>query len=391
MAQFSPSTRRLVVVVLTLVLAFLTLAQAAAQETKPEAAPSLQVPSAGGPEGELGPYSVPKKPAQPPPPPERPKPVRNPAELGEITITRNVPLVNVDVMVTTQNGQFVPGLRKENFRVLEDGAAQQVSSFSVSQAPITAVMLVEFASTHYGFMMDALRASYSFAETLKPNDWIAVISYDMRQYILTDFTQDKREVIAALNQLRIPGFSETNLFDALYDTMDRLDGLPGRKYVILISSGRDTFSKINYNRILQKLRASRDTTIFSISTGRAFREGMEARYGRNIEFNAANMDYLQADNEMVTFARYTGGRAYFPRFQAEFPEIFRDIGASIRNQYLLSYHPTNTRQDATYRKLKVELVDPQSGKPLKVLDQKGKEVKYNVISREGYTAKPQVD
>lgn len=390
MTQFSPSPRRLVVV-LTLLLAWLTVAQTMAQESKPGADPSQQVPSAGGPEGELGPYSVPKKPAQPPPPPEKPKTVKNPAELGEVTITRNVPLVNVDVMVTTQNGQFVPGLRKENFRVLEDGTPQQVSNFGVSQAPITAVMLVEFANTNYAFMMDALRASYTFAGTLKPDDWIAVISYDMRQYILTDFTQDKRDVMAALNQLRIPGFSETNLFDALYDTMDRLDGLQGRKYVVLISSGRDTFSKINYNRILQKLKASHDTTIFAISTGRAFRERMEAAYGGNVEFSMQNMDYLQADNEMNTFAKYTGGRAYFPRFQAELPEIFRDIGASIRNQYSLSYHPTNTKQDATYRKLKVELVDPQTGKPWKVLDQKGKEVKYNVISREGYTAKPQVD
>ena len=71
-----------------------------------------------------------------------------------------------------------------------------------------------------------------------------MVSYDMRPHIMVDFTQDKRAVFGALNQLRMPGFSETNLFDALYDTLDRLDRLEGRKEVVLISTGRDTFSRL---------------------------------------------------------------------------------------------------------------------------------------------------
>jgi VWFA-related protein len=365
------------------------LPMAGAQETKPDSTATQQVPSAGGPEGDTGPYAVPKKPAQPAPPPEKPKPVRNPAELGDITIRRDVPVVNVDVMVTTQNGQFIPGLHQNNFRVLEDGTPQQISTFGISQAPVTAVLLVEFASTWWPFIADGVRASYAFANTLKPDDWVAVISYDMKPRILTDFTRDKREVLAALNQLRIPGMSETNLFDALYDAVDRLEGLEGRKYIVLIASGNDTFSKITYGRMLQKLKASHNTTIFTISTGGAFRERMDADPRLRAEMQ--RMTYLQADNEMTTFAKYTGGRSYFPRFQGEFPEIFRDIGNSIRNQYQISYHPTNTKQDGSYRKLKVELVDPANGKPLRILDQKGKELKYSIYSREGYTAKHAVE
>ena len=102
------------------------------------------------------------------------------------------------------------------------------------------------------------------------------------------------------------------------------------------------------------------------------------------------MDYLQGDNEMNTFARLTGGRAYFPRFQQELPAIFHDITGDIRNQYNLAYHPTNPKLDGTYRKLKVEVVAPDGG-PLKVKDQKGKEVKYSVVAREGYTAKHTVE
>ena len=107
---------------------------------------------------------------------------------------------------------------------------------------ITAVLLVEFASTSYPLLVDALRSSYIFASTLKKEDWVAVVSYDMRPDILVDFTQDKNAVMGGLNTLRMPGFSETNLFDALYDTLDRLDRVEGHKYVILVSTGIDTFS-----------------------------------------------------------------------------------------------------------------------------------------------------
>jgi hypothetical protein len=102
------------------------------------------------------------------------------------------------------------------------------------------------------------------------------------------------------------------------------------------------------------------------------------------------VDYLQADNEMKTFARMTGGRFYQPRFQAEYPEIFHDIAGNIRNQYSLAYHPTNQKLDGSYRKLKVEVMAPDGG-PLKVRDQKGKDVKYEVVAREGYTAKHVVE
>jgi hypothetical protein len=103
-----------------------------------------------------------------------------------------------------------------------------------------------------------------------------------------------------------------------------------------------------------------------------------------------NIDYLQADNEMKTFAAMTGGRAYFPRFQAEFPEIFHDVGDDIRHEYTLAYSPTNSKLDGTYRKLKVQVVAPD-GSPLKVKDQKGKEIKVDVVARDGYTAKHTVD
>jgi VWFA-related protein len=349
---------------------------------------------AGGPTDNVGPYAIPKKKADdaPPPPPVTPKKID---AMPDYSLKVNVPLVNVDVMVTTKDGQFVPGLRKDNFRILEDGVPQTVSKFSVAEAPVTAVLLVEFASTSWPILVDTLNASYAFASTLTKNDWIAVTYYDMQPHILTDFTQDKRAVYAALDQLRIPGFAETNEFDALYDTLDRLDRVEGKKYVILISTGVDTFSKLTLDKIMKKIKDTKDVTIFPVSIGWYLREYCEVNYCTGMTHGMASwgikrIDYLQADNELRTFAAMTGGQAYFPRFEAEFPEIFHTIGDDIRHEYSLAYTPTNTKLDGTYRKLKVQVVAPDGG-PLKVRDQKGKDVKIQVVARDGYTAKHTVD
>ena len=357
------------------------------------AKPKQDAPSeAGGPTGDVGPYSIPKKNPEatpPPPPPTSPK-VEG---LPDYSIKVNVPLVNVDVLVTTKSGQFVPGLKKDNFRLFEDGSQQQIANFNVSQAPITAVLLVEFASTNYVFMVQALQASYAFANSLKKDDWVAVTYYDMQPHILVDFTQDKKAVYGALNQLRIPGFSETNLFDALYDTLDRLDRVQGKKYVVLVTTGIDTFSRLTLDKIMKKVKDTKDVTIFPVSIGFIVREYYEARGGsapHGMGIPVGQMDYLQGDNEMRTFAAMTGGRAYFPRFEGELPELFRDISDDIRNQYSLSYHPTNSKLDGTYRKLKVQVVAPDGGQ-LKVKDQKGKDQKIEVVARDGYTAKHTVD
>jgi VWFA-related protein len=366
-------------------------------QTPDNGKPKQEVPAeAGGPTDSMGPYAIPKKKADDTPPPPPPPPKRA-ADLPDYSLKVNVPLVNVDVSVLTKNGQFVPGLKQDNFRVLEDGVPQTVTHFNVSKAPITAVLLVEFASTNYSFMIEALRASYAFANSMQKDDWIAVSYFDMQPHILVDFTQDKKAVYGALNEMRIPGFSETNIFDALYDTLDRLDRVEGKKYIILVTTGVDTFSKITYDKILKKVKDTKDITIFPVSVGFMMREYCETHqsyYCRNMAHGmgipVGTMDYLQGDNEMRTFAAMTGGRAYFPRFQGELPEMFGDISEDIRNQYTLSYAPTNTKLDGTYRKLKVQVVAPNGG-PLKVKDQKGKDVKIEVVAREGYTAKHTVD
>ena len=77
-----------------------------------------------------------------------------------------------------------------------------------------------------------------------------------------------------------------------------------------------------------------------------------------------NMDFLQADNEMKTFSKETGGLSFFPRFPGEYPQVFRQIETALRQQYSLSYHPTNVARDGKFRRIKVELVDPATNRAI---------------------------
>ncbi|WP_446742287.1 VWA domain-containing protein [Silvibacterium acidisoli] len=355
------------------------------QTQQKPAQPDQQAPDAGGPGGDNGSIAIPKKKDadQPPPPPPPPAPtVKNPPGLQNFSLRVDVPVVTVDVGVLLEKThQFVPNLKQQNFRIWEDGKPQDITHFQQVKAPITAVMLVEFAANSYAFIYDMRNAAYTFAQQLSPDDYVAVMTYDMHTEILTDFTQDKRTVFNALNTLTIPTWRETNLFDALYQTLDRLSRVDGRKYIVLISSGRDTFSKITLDKVLQKIKATPNVTIFSIGTGQFARIMSENRMGQ-----VRQMDYLQADNQMTTFARMTGGMAFFPRFEGELPDDFGAINESIRNQYVLTYTPTNNAQDGTYRKLHVELVDDE-GHPLRMQDEKKKPLKYDIIARDGYQAK----
>lgn len=320
----------------------------------------------------------------PPPAPAEEK-VKNPNN-ETFSMRVDVPIVNLDVNVLLdKTHQFVPGLKADNFLITEDGVEQHVTSLRLTKTPITAVMLLEFAANSYWLINDMQNASAAFFRTLQPDDYIAVATYDLRTHILCDFTNNKEVIAQSLQSLMIPGFSETNEFDALYEMLDRLSRVEGRKYIILISSGRDTMSRITLDKMLQKIKETPNVTIFTISTGGMLREMTDSGGGMGMGGAARHMDYLQADNEMRTFAQMTGGMWFNPIFQGSLGDVFSQINESIRNQYVLTYRPTNQKNDGSYRKVKVYLVD-QEGKPLKMQDEKHKPLKYSVIARDGYRA-----
>jgi hypothetical protein len=214
---------------------------------------------------------------------------------------------------------------------------------------------VEFANTNYSMEIQALRASYAFASTLKKEDWVAVVSYDMHPEILVDFTQDKTAINQALNGLRMPGFSETWEFQALYDTIDRLERVEGHKYLILVSSGVDTGLRLTLDQI-EKVKNSRHNHLhhgisgwFEPCARRVVAPGIHGMASLGI----SPIDYAQADNEMRT--RPAHRRPLLPasdggRFPGRVPG-HRQASPPVP----IIYHPTNTKLDGTYRKLKVVL------------------------------------
>jgi VWFA-related protein len=355
--------------------------------------PDQATPDSGGPSADTGVIALPKKKKDsaedaPLPAPVAPK-LKNPEGTPNFSLRIEVPEVTVDVgILLEKNGQFVPGLKPGNFRVYENGELQKITGFKRTEAPINALLLCEFAATNYHFIYDMRNAANAFASQLRPMDYVAVMTFDMHTRIVSDFTQDKTQVQEAVNSMRIPMFDDRNLFDALYEAEDRLSRVEGRKYIILIASGRDTFSRINFDKIMQKVKNTPDVTIFAVSTGGAMRAVTEGRGGWGAQMR--DMDYLQADNEMKTLAKLTGGMWFSPRFAAEMPEIFSTINQNIRSKYQLIYHPTNARQDGTYRKLRVELVDDE-GHPLRIQDEKQRPLKYDIIARDGYRARQEVE
>ena len=310
---------------------------------------------------------------------------------GVPTFRSDVNSVTVDVAVLDNKGHFIPKVPRGNFRILEDGVPQQVKSFSIGEAPMTVCMVIEFSNLFQQYWSytwyQTLQASYGFLETLKPEDYVAVVAYDMRSEILSDFSQDKRAAYEAMSRLRIAAFSESNIFDALVDTSDRMSEIEGRKAIVLIASGIDTFSKLTFDKTRKALQNA-GVPIYAIGLMQSMREYMDAH---GMLGPIARLDFLQADNQMRTFAKETGGMAFFPRFEGEMPGIFQMIAESLRNQYTLTYNPSNAARDGKFRRIKVDLVNPETNEPLKIVDEKGKAMKYQIIAKQGYTAPHEVE
>ena len=374
-------------------------AQQPQQQQPQQQAPDIG-PAAGGPGGDTGAIALPKKkespdepaPAAPPPRPE----FKNPPGTPNYSIQLQVPEVVVNVGVLLQKtGQFVPGLQPGNFRVYENGVEQKIMGFKRVQAPITALLLCEFASRYFtfSFNIDMLNTAWAFAQQLQPQDYVALMTFDLNPHIILDFTQNKQEVQQSINMLAnqvwMPAaFQETDVFDALSNALDRLSRVQGQKYIILIASGVDSFSKLTFDQIFKQVKNSRNVTIFTISTGGLFRAITEGQPGMSAAMQ--DMTFLQADNEMRNFAAVTGGQFFQPRFEGELPDDVGAIMAMIRSKYQIVYQPSDAKQDGTFRKLRVELVDNE-GKPLRMQDQKHKPLKYQLIYRDGYLAKPEVE
>ena len=310
-----------------------------------------------------------------------------PADLP--TFRSDVNSVTVNVAVMDNRGNFIPKVPGGTFRIYEDDVPQKTTGFSVGEQGMTVCLVVEFSAAFQGTYtrtwFETLQAAYSFLDSLRKDDYVAVVAYDMRSEILADFSTDRQKWQEALARLRVPGFREYNLYDTLVDTADRMSAIEGRKAIVVLTSGLDSFSKLTFDKTRKALQVA-GVPIYAVSLFQADRIMAEGRMG-----SSQRLDFLQADNQLKTFAKDTGGQAYFPRFTAEYPQIFNQVNQGLRNQYALTYTPSNQARDGKYRKIRVELVNPATNEALRIVDEKGKAMKYTIISKNGYTAAREVE
>jgi Ca-activated chloride channel homolog len=308
-----------------------------------------------------------------PPVPERPAGGTDDGQEPPVALSIDVDLINFDVVVTDNKNNPISGLEKEHFKVFDDNIEQTVSNFSSADAPLTVVILCEFGDTFGYYYDDVVGPAAGFINSLRPDDWAALVAFDIRPEILTDFTKDKRLLFDGLNRMRIPAYRETSLYDAVYDTLQRLDNVDGKKAIFLLATGLDTLSKHTYNEALRKAETS-DTMIYSIGMGQLARLYMESRMAPE-----DMITFLQADNVMRSLAEATGGKGYFPRFVGEYPSIYEMVSASLRNQYSLGFIPKTRKTDGKLHKLRVEV-------PPMDVNQDGKPDKLKVQHKKGYYA-----
>ena len=313
-----------------------------------------------------------------------------PQDIEKVTISTQI--VNVDAVVYhKKSGQIVTDLKKPNFALFADGVQQTITNFSTPEAPITVAMVVEYSKWSEIFGLygnrgmepgtyEVIRPTAMFlSQFIKPpDDYVSVIAFDIRPTPLTDFTNDPtrlQQVISLLLRNQ-PAFRETNLFDALKFVLQGgrgdavvlensesrkadyagLASVQGRRRaVILIASGIDTFSKINYGDARKVLQNS-GVPVYIIGTANMFKKiyGDQLPATDSLLGMPGRMSWLQADNTLNTFAKETGG-AYFPvTFEGELPKVLGSINALLRSQYSLAFNPGDVR-DGKQHKLQVRV------------------------------------
>ena len=266
-------------------------------------------------------------------------------------LTIDVDLVNVDIVVRDKNGTLVGGMQRSDFKIFDDGVEQTITSFGANDAPLTVVVMFEFSKTLVYYLDDVFTPIIGFVSSLQENDWAALVKVDLHTEIMTDFTKNKDQLFRGLQDLRFATYNEVVLFDAVDEVLGRLQKIDGKKAIFIVATGFDTISKKTYGEVLKKAEGS-DTMIYAVSMGQLFR-----LYTENARSPMDNIAFLAADNHLRSLAEATGGEAFYPRFSAEYGDIYDNISKQLRHQYSIAFAPTNLKKDGKFHKLRVEVPD----------------------------------
>jgi len=296
----------------------------------------------------LAPALAQEAPVAPPQPPDMSKvpwsPVRRnpksgqPAAQSESTISVNVKLVNILASVADADGTPYSALKKEDFRIFEDGVEQKLSVFDrESELPLSIVVALDTSmSTRKDLPLEIASARRFTHAIIRPMDAISLYQFSTYVSLVQSFTNDERSIDAALTRLRTG--AATALYDAIYLGAQALERRQGRKVLVLITDGGDTASKTDYKEALRAAQIS-EALIYSI-----IMVPIEADAGRD----------TGGEHALIQLSMDTGGKYFYATSTSQLDDAFRKISDELRTQYLLAYYPIK-RVGGEFRRISVDI------------------------------------
>ena len=256
--------------------------------------------------------------------------------------------VNVGVIVSDHNGHFIEGLRREDFQVFDNGLEQPINGFTAIEEPGQVLLLIEAGPAVYMLGKNHIRASDNLLNNLAPNDSVAIASYSKSPELLLNFTPDKPTARFVLQNMNFSlGYAELNLSSSVVSAIDWLAVSPGKKTLVVLSTGVDTSTPSMWRVIQEKLRTS-EVRILGVSLSGDFRKPPKGRkVSAQERENRAwlKQGFAQADQELLEFSIATGGRVYFPKNEKEFDHAYSEIAQLVRHEYSIAFSPpTNDGQ-----------------------------------------------
>jgi VWFA-related protein len=291
-------------------------------------------------------------------------------------------MVQIGVSVLATGGDFVSGLQRRNFRVLEGGSERPLVFFAPTDAPAQILVMVETSPAVYLIQSQHIAAAYALLDGLAADDEVALVTYDQAPRAVLAFTPDKNALLNALGQIQFSvGMGQLNFYDSLSTALDWIAPVNGKKALVLLTTGLDSSSPARWDALVQKLRA-RDVVIFPVALGGWLRHAPDKPDKKKKATAAPQEDsqvFAAADQALLSLAAITGGRAFFPQSAKDFAPMYQQIAAALRHQYLLGITP---QHDGQFHPLTVEVLDA-SGQPFAT---EGKKATNRIFSREGYLA-----